>query len=787
MNILKNITNAFGKVKKIIVYYYLFLKFKIKTLFLHLYNKYIHRYSFAVLSIVYFTLIIIISFYILKLANGSILSEGGIRFFTASGAMFGSALAIVFSLTILLIQNAAQRSSAGFFDLVAKDKFQSAIYWVITFFIFAFFSLAIIFTSSSNIFSKETLNFLAQGSLIVVGLVFWLLYFLFRRIREKIKPNNNLKIIESSSYEYLNKIKKLASEVAVLYSSKPSESGEPIDKSLAEATAYRGFQSYFSDINNRLDYLFDFHDKLYNSQEKKMARNSLTTAYKIILKYFSLRSESSLVVPSADVIWVGVSDSQSFLTPNLENFVSRGEFYINKNDSVGVTHIINILKSLAINAQNIKYVGPRQRSNPIFSQCRGYLDSLLVSAVKNNNMEAMFQGVRAYQEIIPVMIANGCEQDLYSVYNILDKIAFHCISNRLDVVWKEVIKVYDIILQALVLKSITDRRLYLRNYFDHISSITLFVFLNIRTKSIQDIYASVELDSIFYRVSHLANVLYQIAQKEKNDKRDNTQLTFVRLIEEYRRCLREISEKIKTADHALVETFAKTIIDISCLMVNCIKDEKWNKQKEELIRILGWYLHQPSWFTHEVKKIESNLHFDKLVEAVSVIGIISFDVNQDKLAEDAIEILFKLAMDMFEKESDSKYGYTEPRIMERACYIGILALKNKKKDIVENLKVNLKVFQQKFEEYYFSNLPEGVEPTSPKKELVRVEVMQLRDEFYKNRREADILKRAEHWLIERVEITDIDWFTFEMWNMFDASSPISEKIEKKENDKKKKK
>lgn len=768
----------FGKIKKLVTYFYLFIKFKIKTLFLHLFNKYIHRYHFILLSIIYFILIVAFLPYILKISNYSLLEDGGIRFFTASGAMFGSALAIVFSLTILLIQNAAQRFSAGFFDLVAKDRIQSAIYWIIAILIIAFFALALIFSSSSNTLSTEVLNLIAWLSLFIIGLVFWLLYFLFRRIRDRIKPYNNLKIVEDSSYKYLNKIKKLANEVVILYQQKSKESKQIDIKGLPEATAYKGLGVYFNDINNRLDYIFDYHDKAYHSQERKIARNSLTTAYNIILKYFELRSKSSLIVPSADVIWVGVSDSQNFLTPSLENFVSKGEFYINSNDNVGVTHVINILTNLALNAKNIKYVGLRQRENPIFTQCRGYLDSLLNYAVEKNNMEAMFQGARAYRNIIPAMIASDCEKDLYSVYNILDKIAFHCISNRLDVVWNEVIKVYEIILQVLVLRGMTDSRIYLRSYFDHISAITLFVFLSIRTKSIQDIYASVELDSIFYRVSHLANVLYQIAQKEKNDKRDNAQSTFIHLAEEYRRCLRGISEKINTADHALVETLAKTIIDVSWLIVNCIKNKSWGKYKDELAKNLSWYLHQPFWFTHEVKKIESNLHFDKLVETVSIIGITSFDINQDKLAEDAIEILFKLAMDMFEKESDSKYGYTEPRIMERACYIGILALKNKKKNIIEKLKVNLKVFQEKFEEYYFSNLPEGIEHTSHRRDIISIEIMRLRDEFYKNNREADLFKRAKHWLIERIDIIDIDWFTFEIWKKFDARSLISDQIKK---------
>lgn len=773
-----NFKEAKNKLIQNIKFYFLLSKLKTKYWIINIFKRYVAKYSFIISSVIYFALIITISQKLIFLFPNDFLVHDGVKVFTATGTMFGGVLAIVFSLTTLLMQNAAYNSSAGFYDILAKDNVQSIVFWVIALLTIIFFSLAIVFTIPEQKIITLPLNFIAQITIIIIGSIFWILFFLYRRIYYRIKPKSNIVIIEKAIYKYLEKTKRIANEISNIHSNRTQkdESKQNVGKELAKAASFQNLKLNFDYISTRIDHLFDFHDKLFSLNEKKLSREVLSSIKRILLRYFKIRSDSSIIMPSSEFLWLGVSDSQSFLTPNLENFVSKGEAYMKNDDNVGITHIINILTELTVAATNIKYVRNLGHDNPIFMQCRGYLDQLIISAIKYENMEGMFQGVKAYEKISIVAISNNLEQELLSIFKILNKVSYYAIGKRIDIIWSEVIKVYSTILQSLVLSNVADLRIYLKSFFEHIQAIVLVVFSFVKDNALEDRYSLIDLSTPFQKATQLVNNIPKFVKDADKQSRNKWQTTFLNLVEELHRSLRHISENIKNADHILIDTFGKTIENIGCLMLELVQDKKWEKHQEELIKQVNWYLHQTSWIVHYAEKVEINLNFDSLVEAVSKIGMKALQVNQDKIADDAIEILSNLATDMFKKEKGPKYGYTEPRIMKRACYIGILALKLNKKDLIKKLKKILEDFQKLYEQKYFSNLPKGVEPTSPKRDIIQTEIMQLRNEIYKHRRERGFLERADDLLIELIENIDIDKFTFEMWQCYAAGSPLEKKL-----------
>jgi len=248
-----------------------------------------------------------------------------------------------------------------------------------------------------------------------------------------------------------------------------------------------------------------------------------------------------------------------------------------------------------------------------------------------------------------------------------------------------------------------------------------------------------------------------------------------------------MSEKIQSADHFLVRAIGDSIRDMGLLLLQILADEKWEQEHQEIRRHLGWYIHQPGWFIHHTKgTISSNDSYEALVNAVAKIGIQAMDVGEFNIADNAREILAKMATEMLDKETEPKYGYTEPRIMEKACYIGILALKKKKNDLLKLIIADIKLFEDAYKKKYFSNVPEGVKITSPKKDQLRHEVLRLRDKIIKSSYRDEfsmerILDLPEDWMIKRIDLKDFDSFTFLVWDFFVTPSPLDNEIKRQEN------
>ena len=236
---------------------------------------------------------------------------------------------------------------------------------------------------------------------------------------------------------------------------------------------------------------------------------------------------------------------------------------------------------------------------------------------------------------------------------------------------------------------------------------------------------------------------------------------------------------MQSADHLLVNTFGNIIADIGWILLDLSQSEKWKEEKDELFDQARSYIHQPEWFIHYAKEVDSNMSFDALVEAVAKIGIKSLQINNEEIAKESIKILSAFARDMLSKEKGPTYGYTEPRIMVRACHVGILALKLKKQSVIVELKSRIEEFQKAYKQKWFRGLSEeDQESMSPKKEQMQSEIMELRDEVrdkdYDHTR--GVLDSSEDRLLEEIEVIDIDRFTYEIWNFFESGSALEKEL-----------
>lgn len=724
--------------------------------------QYINAKRTFIGTVIYFGLLIFFTLILGRYVDPAFDKSDAITFFTAVAAMIGGILAIIFSLSILLMGNAAERIPVGFYETAAKDWLHDLIFFLISICSMVLFSFALLFGKLGLGYASQSFQ-LAMG---LVGCVFYLTFIFYQRVRERLNPNNVLRIASKQAFEKLDFTHKRAQDIAEVLMRQPKLE-KSVTKEEALATSFQYLQPEFTYINSRLNYLFDYHDKLVASNERSSALSVLQVITNILQKYFQTRKDSSLVLP-AGFILATTSDSRAFLTPPLERLVAVGENYMRENDNEGITRVIYIFVRLCKSASEINYLTKHKIESPIMEQCRGYLNQLLESAIKFNHQEALFQGILAYEEIIPIVIKQNLQHEFITIYDMLDNIAMSALTNKYNVVFGQVVNTYTSILSQLISTKYFNLEMELGSLWEHLRNIIFYAYISMATGTLDSSFSvQTNLNNPFTAMS---SMIFQTARAATNaeteEESNDWKEAFFTTTEELRSTLRYLSEKMKTTSHILVDTFGNIISDVGCLLVDLTKNEKWTNDKKELVKQIGWYIFQTEWFTHDLKKIKDNNSFDSLIEAASKIGIKAIHQDLEETAKDAIKILYNFANKMILYEEGEGYGFTEPRIMERACYIGILALKLGKTDIIDGLKEYIKSFEEAYrKKWYPEGPPEAGKSISPSYDQLLLEVHGLIERKRSRYGLMPILNRADENLLPLITEEDINKFIMSIWGV----------------------
>ncbi|MBI4226174.1 hypothetical protein HY612_03620 [Candidatus Roizmanbacteria bacterium] len=744
--------------KKLLVFYFYFVRLRILNYFRYDVYFFLRIRRFFLGTVLYFSLLFVAAYFFDLYIHPELLNSDAVTFFTATGAMVGGILAIIFSLNILLMDK-AEKIPVGFYDIAAKDRVHNAIYILISACSLTLFAFAVAHGTLHLGLSK----YLLEAALLLVGIVFYLVFILYQRVLNRLNPNFVLGEVHRLAINELNRIKSRAEEISRVLEKNPT-----IDKTITKQTilakSYQYLRPDIYRINASLNYLYDYHDRLTVNREHSSAESVLQIIEAVLTKYFEVRKESSVVLPSS-LLLATTSDSKEFLTPVLERLLAIGEEYMRNNSNTGITKVVRVFRDLCIVASDIKYVLGRQVENPIFAQCRGYLDQLIDSAVKFKSLEGLFQGAVVYKDLGIIAVRKNLVHEITPIYDSLEEIAIGGLLNNQEAVLSESVSSYNGILVELVFSSSFNLEIELKGLLGKIENIIYLAFISVVGGGLRGNYLT--QTTLAQPFETLRGCVYGLAKKieEKDIPNEMRGLksAFLNVVEETRITLRSLSEKMKNADHLLINTFGHVISDIGELLLDLSINPKWNLNKRELESQTAWYIHQPEWFTHDVQKINSNLSFDSLVEAVAKIGMKGLQVGNVEIAIEAEKIIMRFAVEMLEKEDDSRsrFGFTEPRIMERACYVGILALKLGKTGAVEALKPLVIEFETAYITKWF---PDDREPTSPKKNQLMLELIQLSNEAgqYQASR---ILDNSRERVLELVNRSDIENFIFTIWNV----------------------
>jgi len=760
----KVLKEIFDSSLKIVRFYTLYLAIRTKNRAIFWFHTHILTLFF--LSFCYFAVLIMLCISVAWFIDTTPLIPQILTYFITAAAMIGSVLAIVFSLKTLIMQNAADNSSAGFYRTLGKDKRQDLVFFILLFSVIFFVISSLTAASHAFLFlhtNYDLLRILFPLSIFIIGLDLYLVFLLYEMLFKKIDPFSAIALIQKSSIEYLEEIRKRAQQFANLMMLHPKTDKETKPEEML-ATVFQSFRTDLQYISYRLSYLFDYHDKVLARNDRTASLSILDVIASILEKYFSIRKDSSILLPSG-FFFVSSSDSQDFLTPHLERLVSVGLDYLKREDAVGIRKVISLFQELVGYAGEMKFIGSRIPENPILMQCRGYLDQFMESIIQASSFEGLFQGARAYGAIGAYITSKKIFYEITPIYDMLDKIAFAALLKKQDVVLTAVLDAYSAQIAALAQDTwLFEQKVEL--LFEHIQKIVIWGFTMYGGHSIEERRMQQDLAKPYENLLKMLRRLAQQVHTLAGRRKENAKGAVIEGLDKLRASLRHLSENLKNADSLLIQSLAQVTEEGGILAISLIENPDWINEKRELSRISLWYISQPKWFTHNVTQIESNLAFNALPEAVAKMGITAVRTHQGDIVEESVEVISQFANEMLQKEAGNRFGFTEPRIMVLACYIGIYALKNGLTNVIAKLKVLIPIFEQAYRQMYFSQpLPPGVTVSSPSENQLMVETVKIIDEMRNLNRRYGMLENTEELLLSLVNETDVRNFIREIWNV----------------------
>ena len=697
------------------------------------------------------------------------------NYLVAVGAMTGGTIAIVFTISIFLLQNASDMYSSQYLEIYIHDWKEKFIYYAVILITITLLGGGL-YVGSLTTISGQISTYIVYISLTATGIVFALIDWQYKNVRQKLNPSNAIAFLEKEGVRFLKRVNYDAQKIAGIIQAKDGA----VSEGIALATAYNHIlQPFISNLNRQLENLIEISMKLSDKQEIATTKRGFTAIYNILINFLEARKTSSLVLPSANVFLAVGSDSQDFLYGNFERLNKAGEKFIQEGKDGLATYIIDIYRELAFKAQEITHIS-QSNENPIFDLIVGNLDNYIQSGERAKNLEVVFQGVQALSRIAIVASHKGYSITLHGLIEKIMRIAIYGITQKQMIIVDHCSVAFLRIISSLYISSHIDRHSHLRKLLDNISTVSNYINSLISSGLlVNDITNRFSLSrgyDEFYTV--LNTLMDRYSQLTDDREKSRYRSDLIEFFREVNMSLRSLSETVKSCDTTLTDSIGRLLFNINNLIVGMMESDEFLNIRTALKERLAWNIHLPSFFaSHAVKFDGGSNPFNTLTDSVAKTGIIVAErLEDERLVKDCIDCLYSITKHTLNKTT-SNYGYDEPRVLEKACYLGILALKKGWTETVADLKFKIEEFEPLYFTKHLTNLPSGLpEDFDPRNHEIRGlpnhdqlfrELARWRADYEREGRGGMLRIRddAEAMMYEVIERDDIDRFIFEIWGI----------------------
>jgi hypothetical protein len=693
------------------------------------------------------------------------------NYLVATGAMIGGTTAIVFSISLFLLQGVSDMYSSRHLEEYVNHWRDQLIFPVIIVIMLGFFASAL-YVASLATMSNTLASAVVTASLLLVGVVFSLIDQQYEAVRRKVSPARVIDFLRIKARGFLRQTERDATQIAEIIRV-PAE-GMTHDEALAVAYN-RMLGSLITDLGRQTELLVDIALRLAERQEVEMGRIALVAVGEILATYLQARRTSSLAFPSTLAFLAIKSDSQSFLNARFEQLNRAGMTFVHAGQDDLAAQVVEVYRSVSNAAKDITPLGLTQES-PILDGTMWSLNTYMRDALSSRNIEVVFQGSTALKEIGMMATDAGLDALVLSVQERLQEFGTLGLGLNTTVAFNRAMSGLLAILASAFCGQRINRKFVVERSLKGMGTMIAMLTDLLSASVIKNDFSTSEALMSGYTQLHtlVDSIVCRYETLTQDDEKRAYRRDLVMLFEALRQHFRDMTKHIK-ADSFAAESIGRLIFHLNEIIVSLLSLAEFDDVVTDLRNALRWLCHTPYWFIGEGESFDADSSAVRmLVDAVAKTGILAWQAGDRAVVTQCMEAIDDMARTAIEKDTGS-HGYAQARMLERACYLGILARKSGWVDVVANLKNRLAKFDSSFMSKYLENVrgvSEGFNPYThaivglPHPHQTALELLNWAEQFdYERLNGVRIMGDSEDMMYDLTDVAEIRLFVQEIWDI----------------------
>jgi len=573
-----------------------------------------------ILKLSIFTLVAIIFFWIICFFDLSMdLQEFDFKnVLLAIATIFATILALVFTLSLIPIQNAAQMWSFSILKIYKKDK---QTFW--TFFIFGLFTLVFIVLT---IFEEKISDFLLFSFIVLsFSVILDVLRGYHSHVVSLFDPESILNKIKLQAFETIDYLDNTVKEVAK-YNHLLLDKDKKIDIKILEAKAYKTLPNYPQSINYWLRDLSEVYQKSISRNDLAVSKQSIFTMLEVI-KYYVEKRKNNIYFYTVMTSLIPIQEAdidRDVLSPFYELAMNLFKVSVKRSSENNALEIIDFYKNISIYLANIN---PKLSSKPInyAMECIKYSQTI-------NSIEIPFQASQIFFEISNTIGDKNLDyQDVDShIMKAIEQIVLYLyIKNRPE------LSEYSTKYLMKLNKSDDDFIERLERIMEIVEGFVPFALLSEQNKG--KISGYIPLSEVYsltcdYSIGNIYEYAVAFCKVDKKREFYNPYQVLIDILDIYWRHLRAIAEKYDIQNSFMIHEIDQTIKYIAGINIELYKNPIRDKENdleelnEKFIWLMSFY-----WVSFEYKKTFNEYFCRKIIGSLK-------EITGEYLEQDLIEV-----------------------------------------------------------------------------------------------------------------------------------------------------
>ena len=601
-------------------------------------------FSFGIIVACFIASIILLHPFFQKLLlNKNHLSE----IYLASGALIGTILALVVSLSIIPIQKSVEILTTSITQIYKNDSKLITI-----FFLLSVFCITSLLMSIDGLFGLQN-NYLLPVQIIILGSSIQLVRLYQNRVAYLLMPDSAVRSFLKINEKHLrNESKRIELLTRVIFLFEKDK--ENIEKKKIETKAFLFAQSiYVARVINNIYEISEIAKKAINRGELHLVKTSISALSQTLYYYLSIR-KNSIVLELQDLRGVFGCDADHLLTPIYEEFQIINKFAVNNNHEVISQFIVENFGDIAIFVTNLDSKSFEKHRSPLAWKPIAYLRNCIKNASGANMIDAQLTGSRTYSKISKF---TSSETDLLTIINNLNEICIQYFLSRNKALVNEVFKDMMTVAHYSINKEYFRLDFLLKELFSKFKGLLpLGIQYEKSSPNFSDIPASLPYDMTSeLSIGYFFNLACSLIKEDEEREWVSPYTYFTPIFKAIWRHFRELGDEIDFKSSFLLFHIDQTISHICNHSLSIIKEgntKGWDTSK--ILICVKWLL-SFYWTAYSNMSVITGIRAGESADSLSKIGLKYNNEGLLDVTESCADNIKSIAMEFAKKTEKPNY------------------------------------------------------------------------------------------------------------------------------------